>query len=154
MKCLTLDTQMNMAGTTQYKSFDFSSMVPFAGRLLAVNEAGLFELGDQTDTGTPIAAELVIPMGDIGSNMYKRLRALYFGMEAVDPMSVTLTADERTERTYEVPVSVEGQQRVKIPVGRDIKGRYWWMKIENTAGGAFALDSVQANVLELHGGHL
>ena len=152
MRCLTLDTRMEISGTTQYQSFGFAGMVAFQGKLIGINPSGLFELAGDTDAGTPILAEIGIPMGDLGIQMNKKLRDIYFGLEARDDLEVDIIVDDKDARTYSVPA--DNIRRGIVTVCRDLHGRYWKMIVSNPGGGMFSLDSIITSPIRLPHGHL
>ena len=143
MQCLTLDTNLKVRATTQYKNYQFNSMVKFGNHFLGASDKGLFSLGGNDDDGIGIDAEFEIIATDLGIPNEKRNRYLYFGFDSDDDLEVEIKADsEETGRTYPIVAHKEGQQGSRVTVGRDGKGRYWSILVRNDGGGAFAVDSI------------
>ena len=149
---ITLDFNAKVKGTTQYRNFNFNSMTMFNGRPMGASSSGLFFLDGATDNGTAIESIIEFKKSDLGIHNNKRLRFIVFGIEADGDLEITLTVDNKEARTYTVPVDTPGQQRVRIPVGRDGYGRYWSFKIKNTNGVDFSLDDIKARVVPLSSG--
>ena len=152
MQCLTLNTNLENRATTQFKNFSFNSMVNFGTRELGASDAGLFTLGGSDDNGAQIAAHFELLATDFGIPQPKRLRFLYFGFESDGDLEIGVKADLEAERAYNLPANKTGQQRTRIPVGRDGQGRYWSLIIRNKNGCNFAMDSIYVMpVVRSHG---
>ena len=142
MQCLTLNTNLEVRATTQFKNYAFNSMVNFGSRKLAASDQGLFDLGGDDDNGTPIDAHFELIATDFGIPNPKRLRFLYFGFESEGDLEIAVKADLEAERAYPLPAGKTGQQRTRVPIGRDGQGRYWSLIIRNKNGCEFAMDSI------------
>ena len=151
MKCLTLDINTKVRATTQYKEFSFNSMVNFGDRKLAASDEGLFSLGGNNDNGSPINAHFELIATDFGMPQPKRLRYLYFGFDSSSDLEVAVKTDDGDERTYDIKANKTGQQRSRVPVGRDGRGRYWSLILRNKVGCDFAIDSIY--VMPVVGSH-
>jgi len=149
---ITLDFNAKVKGTTQYRNFNFNSMAMVNGRPVGANSSGLFFLDGPTDNGTAIESIIEFKKSDLGIHNNKRLRFIVFGIEAEGDLEITLTVDNKEARTYTVPVDTPGQQRVRIPIGRDGYGRYWSFKLKNLNGVDFSLDDIKALVVPLSSG--
>ena len=152
MQCLTLDTNLEVRASTQYKNFAFNSMVNFNGRKLAASDEGLFSLGGDNDDGSPINAHFELIATDFGIPQPKRLRFLSFGFDSEGDLEVAVKADLEEERAYDLPAGKTGQQRTRVPIGRDGQGRYWSLIVRNKNGCNFAMDSIYVMpVVRSHG---
>ncbi len=154
MICFNTNLKAGSA-TTQFMNFEFNSMVKFAGKYIGASDNGLFTLGGDLDDESLIAASFELPNSDFGINNHKRLRHIYFGVETYGDLEIICTVDDKDHRTYKIqPVKGRtGQQRIRIPVGRDIKGRYWSFRINNPMGCDFSVDSVEILPVVLPYGH-
>lgn len=152
---ITLDTNTIGKSTTQYDGFEFDSMARFGSVYLGVNENGLFVIGAPDDDGQPIEASFELPTVDLGSGNIKRLRFLYMGAELYGDMLCTLHTDGKEDgREYDIPYNGRGgQQRVRVPIGRDDQGRYWRPAFANVNGGDFSVDSISVLPVVLHPGY-
>jgi hypothetical protein len=117
-------------------------MVKFNNSYLGANNLGLFELTGDTDNTEKILAELELVMTDMGIKNPKRLRYFYIGFETTDDLLLTVTVNESTVKTYTIKANKSNQQRTRVPIGRDIYGRYWSFHISNPTGRHFAIDSM------------
>ena len=144
MNCIAFAINVKGKQISQFKNFTFNSMVNFNGVSLGVNNFGLFSLTGDKDNINPILAELQLVMTDLGIKNPKRLRYVYIGFETDADLLLKVTANESTIREYVIKANKTGQQRVRVPIGRDIYGRYWSFNISNPSGNGFAIDSIDA----------
>ena len=153
---ITLDTDLAAKGrpTAQYTNFNFNSMARFGRIFMATSATGLYFIGGDSDNGGAINAVMELPTTDLGTDAVKRLRFLYFGCELYGGLMVTLYCDDKQiGRTYEIPRRRNGQQRVRVPIGRDDQGRYWRCVLTNKNGCDFSIDSIMALPVIMHRGH-
>jgi hypothetical protein len=142
MNCIAFAINIKGKQLSQFKNYTFNSMVKFGNTYLGANNLGLFELTGDTDNTEKILAELELIMTDMGIKNPKRLRYFYIGFETNKDLLLTVTADEKTIRTYTIKANKTDQQRTRVPIGRDIYGRYWSFNISNPNGTRFAIDSI------------
>jgi hypothetical protein len=142
MNCIAFAINIKGRQPSQFKNFTFNSMVNFNGVALGVNNHGLFSLTGDKDNTALILAEFETVMTDMGIKNPKRLRYAYIGFESNEDLLLTVTVNENAVKELEIPANKSGQQRTRVPIGRDIYGRYWSFRISNPTGGRFAIDSV------------
>lgn len=130
---------------SQYANYNFNSMCKFNGVYLGANESGIFVLdsGDRDDT-TQIEAFFELATSDFGVANQKRWRSMYIGYKTEGDLILTVTDDQDNERVYDLnpifaDLSSHGQ---KVAVGRDGKGRYWMLRIDNVGGVDFSVDRI------------
>jgi len=128
--------------TTQRTGFPFTSMCRFGGNFLCTSDSGLFSLGGDNLDGTDIDSYFEPITTDFGISNQKRLRFVYIGFEAAGDLQLNVTADEQTERTYTITPTKTGQQKIRVAIGRDGKGRYWNFRIKNVSGCDFSIDNI------------
>jgi len=138
---ITLNTNLKNRATTQYTNFNFNSMVRFAGKTLGASSSGLFDLTGDDDNGVNIDAYFAPILTDFGISNPKRLRYVYLGFEASGDLTLSVTFDEKTPRSYTVNSTKTGQQRKRVSIGRDGQGRYLGVKFSNLNGCDFSIDS-------------
>lgn len=141
----------NTGALSQYLGFDFNSLCVFSGKVLGVNDDGLFELTGDTDNGADIDAFVELPTTDFGSEKQKRVRCGLVGYEADGDLTVTVTLDETTAQSATLSPKKAGsvEQSVKVPLQRTLPGRYVMTRIDNVDGSNFALDAVSLDLVEL-----
>lgn len=148
---LSIVMNLKNQALTQYSNYDFNSIVEFEGKVYGASESGLFTLEDaSTDNGTVIAAYFEFWIGDASAINMKRIRALHFGFEANGNMTVEITDDDGTSKTYGITVEktdtvgVAGytQHGARVFIERTHIGRYWKAKVSNTSGSDFSIDRV------------
>jgi hypothetical protein len=152
---LTICLNLRRTGPTQYSNFNFNSFGNLGGMVLGANEDGIFLLDSaDNDDGTPIDAFLELLTSDFGIPNAKRMRIIDIGYEADGQIKVVLKADDRFEYVlYLAPAATNRQQdRGRAKGQRNVKGRYWTARIENTDGCDFSIDHIQIIPIILSGG--
>ena len=150
----TIDTNIYNRAATQYTGIDFIGYTEFNGYKLAVNSSGLFEVccGDNDD-GEDIDLHYAPVMTDFGIDAPKRLRWLQFGFDADADFLVEVSTDASRADQYVVKARVEGQQRSRVTISRDLKGRYWFIRIRNRFGSRLSIDNIEASIITLTKGY-
>jgi hypothetical protein len=138
-----LSLNLRNLAASQVNAYGFNSYASLGGFLFAADGSGLYQLDDGADAaGTDIDAffEFVHDFGRV-----TRLKRVVIGGEFSGGLTVTLTVDETTSKTYAVTPDKTGnaQHRFAFPVRRDQgQGRYWTFKIANTDGADFSVDTI------------
>jgi hypothetical protein len=146
---LILDTNLSFQNaTTQYLGHEINSFCKFKeGVYLAASNDGLFRHDGNFDNGNEIESWFVTATFDFGVNNEKRLRWVYLSLEATGDLELTINTEQVAAITYNVPVDITiGQfsQDVRIPISRDLYGRFWTFKISNGNTGAdFSIDEIK-----------
>ena len=154
MKCITFDTNISApARTSQYKLFNYESMMKFQGTVLGANSTGLYRLSGDYDVDQPIDAWMTTGMTDLGIEAHKRLRHIYLGVETDKNLEIELYADEKLVKTVTCVPRKKGQQRIRVTVGR-YKGVFWHFKIKNKLGAWFGIDIIQVVPIVKHHGNV
>lgn len=129
--------------TTSYAGFDFNSMtLAHDGNYYGMRDDGLYLLAGDTDDGAPIEAMAGLGQSDLGSDMKKRLRVAYLGVESDSPMLLALGVEG--ER-YELPARGASDQnrQQRIDVCRGARANLFTLDLYNTAGSGFKLSSLE-----------
>jgi hypothetical protein len=138
---------------SQYKNYNFNSMVKFNGTYLGANNHGLFQLTGNFDNTDIITAEFAPVLTDFGIHNSKRLYAIYFGVETADNLYVAIYADEVLVKSYTLYATKTTSHRIRQRIGHDAKGRYWSFIISNPKGNFFAVDSIDVLPQVRHASH-
>lgn len=130
---------------SQYSKWNFNSMTKFGDVYLGANEDGIFIL-DQADKDgdDDIDARFRSALSDFGILNPKRARKVYLGYETDGNLEARIGSDERDDLVIEVPAKNENlrEHSRKIPVGKDVKGRYLDIEIRNVKGADFSVDEI------------
>ena len=153
MNCVTFDLMLEGVRPSQFKNYNFNSMVKFGDTYLGANNHGLFELVGTKDNTDIITAEFAPVTTDFGIHNTKRLYVLYLGLETDDDLQVAIYADELLVKTYTLTAKKTGQQRIRKRIGWDAKGRYWSFIISNPKGNHFAIDAIDIQPQARHASH-
>ena len=140
LRSLGLSICLNNFAVSQYCRYDFDSMY---GRM-AAGKDGIFVLNNaDNDNGKYIESVIELPLTDLGISNLKRLRNVYVGYETNGSLKLKVQDDEGNEREYILNNNGNLQQGGRIPIGRDGKGRYWQLRLENIDGCDFSLDTIE-----------
>jgi len=139
----TIDINLFIKAPTQYTGISFNSYANFNHNKLAVSSSGLYQIccGD-TDEDANINAYFSPIKTDFGIKNPKKLRYVYIGFKSDKDMLLEVYTDDVLARTYVVKANITGQQRTRITIDSDIKGKYWSLKLKNSQGHDFAVDSI------------
>ena len=143
--CLGLCIELTGSRASQYEGYDFNSMAKVGDVYLGAGDSGIMVLDSGHLDGTAkIEAIVELPTSDFGSEAQKRLRTVYIGGETNGELMLSVQDDDGNERNFLVEPnhSASQQHSIKVPVGRNGKGRYWMLKIENVNGSDFSVDSI------------
>jgi hypothetical protein len=147
--CVALE--LSTLAPSQY-TWNMAGMVEVAGVGYGGDEDGFYQLTGSTDAGTDIDASFKLPTTDFGMNSQKRMRSLCIGYETDGELEVTVKADEKHSMVKHLkPGHNDVSQGRKLPVNRDIKGRYFDVEISNTNGCDFGINDIDVLILRLAG---
>jgi len=150
---IVFDTNLQIkAATTQYKEFEYNSMVKFAGKYLAANSTGLYEISESysDDNATNIIAFFELGTTDFGVNTEKRLRSLYIGYQSAGDLTVDISTELGYHEIYTIPAHTAGLKTRKVSISRGVRGRYFTIRVYSD-GVEFAVDRI--DVLPIIRGH-
>jgi hypothetical protein len=144
---LTLCLSLGKTAPSQYGNYNFRGMCKFGDKLLGGNEDGVFVLdsGD-TDNGTKISAFLRTGPTDFGAEEEKRLRRLYLSFRTDGRMKMGVSGDGKEDVSQEITPANTDLDMIhqKVSGGRDIRGKYLDLKLENVQGSDFTINEVKA----------
>lgn len=141
---LALNINLSNLAVSQYCNFDFNSFCQIGNSFFGASDSGIFELTGTDDNGTDINAFFELVLSDLGISDIKRIRSVYVGGEANGKLTLTLKDDEANSRTYDLRLTAGSKQSSgKVDIGRDGQSRYWQVRIDNTNGVYFAIDSIE-----------
>ena len=155
MEKFTLNINLANFAATQFCNYNFNSFCKIGDKYFGASEDGMFELTGDKDDETEIDAFFELIISDFGISNVKRLRAVYIGCEVKGSLVLKVKDNEDNERTYTLSHITSGYDRqtgIKGSIGRDGIGRYWQIRIDNTKGCYFAINSIEviANILGKH----
>jgi len=139
-------------GTTQRTPFPMTSMCRFGDNYLATSGSKLFSLGGNDFDSASINSYFEPITTDFGISNHKRLRYVYIGFQCTGKLQLVVTADEQTEYTYTINPTKIGQQKIRVTIDRNKKGRYWNFRIKNVSGSDFSIDSIEVLPVVLNHG--
>jgi hypothetical protein len=129
---------------TQLVDFDFRSFAHMGRNVLAVGSDGLYTLGGDDFDGTDIESYFEFL---IDGEMVFCPRSIWFGGEFSGDMTITLTFDGRTSdaKTFTLSPYLNNnyQHGFKLELGRPDWGRYMTVKIANSSGADFSVDTIE-----------
>lgn len=135
---MILDTHLKNRASAQYLNFDANSMCKFNGQYWAAGASGLYTLDSVDSTNE---AYFITATMDFGINNDKRLRYVYLSLEAAEDLVLAINTEKVSAKNYTVSISGTGQQDVRIPITRELYGRFWTFKISGICD--FSIDEIK-----------
>lgn len=149
----SLMVELKEVAPTQSLINNFNSFSKVGDLYLAANEDGIHTINEQCSdaNGTDIDAYFKLKKTDFGIPNEKRLRAMYIGYEASGPILMRITADEYFFRDFILsPMSGDQVQHgIRVPLTRDLRGRYFEFYFANIGGVDFSIDRIDLVVVIL-----
>src|SRR5574343_651319 len=146
MDHLTLCCHTPTSATLQYTNYDFLSFVKFNGCDIAAGDGGIFQIntGD-TDNNTDIDAYFKTCLTNFGSEFAKHLRTIWIAFESDGDLIVQTSVEDDSLNSYNLSVIMASFlfQTEAIPLHRDLYGVFWAVKISNSGGCNFSIDTIQ-----------
>jgi len=122
-------------------SYSFSSMSNAGEYQYGVNKNGIYRLNTgETDDENDYTRTFTLATASLGEKGHKQGRMIYVGVEATEPFTVSISFDEQTFRNYTATPSKTGLQTVRIPIGKNQRGKYVTVKVTSTD--RFRIDSI------------
>lgn len=137
-------------GITQVSSLNFNSLCRLDdGTVIGVNDSGAFILDSwDDDNGDDIDAFFEIAETDLGLANQKRIRKAIVSGESSGPLLISVKGDEGSfiQRSLDVDLDSSREEGVIAPIGREVKGRFLTVRIDNIGGCDFSIDSIDLDV--------
>lgn len=135
---------------SRYTNYDFNSYFRLGTKQYGVCDTGIYELvGDRDFTGETnealIDAEIILPTSTFGEQELKACcDAIVFGRCESD-MEVDVILDEQyaVEGLTVVSDDRPGMHRQRVKVPKGLQGNVWGVKIRNTSGSDFSINSFE-----------
>jgi hypothetical protein len=119
---------------TTYSSYDFTSMSEGYG----TKSDGIYRLDD---IAPAVDASVGLGKQNFGSEEFKRLPAVYLGVQSVQPMNLRVQAPGGVDYTYSTRGASADLQMQRIDPGKGLRANWFEFTISNTAGADFKLAS-------------
>lgn len=126
-----------------YQNFGFHGFVSLGGQTMAWRPDGLYLLGDETDSGELIQAQVDFGSTDYGNAQVKRLTSAYVGLRGEVDACLYLQADDSPEHEYPL-LGMSGQRRAAL--ARGAAGHFWNLRLELTDAKRVTLDRIELDV--------
>jgi hypothetical protein len=141
---------------TTYTNYPFNSMTTFNGQVYAASDEGLYQLGGDTDAGTPIVWRLRTGLSNYGTGRNKGLDAAYLGYTATGRIAlkciIVAPTGEKVVYWYELtPRSAATPTPGRITMGRGLRSVYWGFELTNVDAGDIELDVLELQPVILDG---
>ena len=149
---LTMCLSLAGARVSQYANFNFRGMCKFNNTLVGGNEDGLFKLeSSDKDDDEDITAFFRTGPTDFGVENEKRLRKLYVSFRTDGDMKLSTSGDGKSDVMNELVSHDKNLNMVhqKVKGGRDIRGKFLDLKVENVAGSDFTVNEIKAVLIIL-----
>lgn len=127
---------------TEYKNFNFNSVVPFGRKYVAADENGLYELNGARDLTANILSELAGGYLQINGAKFTGFKAAYIAVIGQGSYLLKLIGGDGTCRVYRA-MSNPGLMTTKVDIGKGIRTRYIAWELVNEDGQDFDLDTIE-----------
>lgn len=146
---LVLNTD-TMYGLTNYENFNFNSIVqPDNGDIYLASSSGLFKLTGITDNGAAMSASFETAESDFGSPYLKGMEGINLSLKG-GPVTMQTFHDAVYSTAGGVLTSTANEFITrKGKPGRGLKQKYWGVKVSNSNGSSFEIDSMELAALIL-----
>jgi len=148
MDYLTLAVNLKNLAISQYVNYNFNSFAKIGNIHIGFSEDGIYELDEAgNDDGSSIDAFGEFPRSDWGIPNQKRIRKFHVGYESTGSIQFEVKTDEGNTETYRLTPALSSSRQGSGEVSgrRSQKGRYWEIKIANTSGCDFSIDSIHVD---------
>jgi hypothetical protein len=142
---LTICLHLEGEQLSQWDDFGFNSFVKVSESYFGAKTDGIFQLdeGEASDQ-QPIDAFFELPLSDWGVSNPKRVHNFKVGYEANGRIEITFRDDEGREQIKSLdPIEYNFQHGNRLYGRRDMKGRYWMVRIDNVNGCDFSIDQIE-----------
>ena len=128
--------------TTRYDNYPFNSFTKIGGKHYGAKDDGIYELTGVDDAGAVIDAAVNLGKNNFGTSLLKSMDNCYVGAASDGKIIVKVTVNGVTY-SYSARNSSTELEVQRVDMGRGLRANYYELEIQNTAGGAFELASVE-----------
>lgn len=130
---------------SEYKNYNFNSLVYFNGVFLGINEEGIYPLDGNDDLGEPIQARIKSGVVDLGGKGAITIpREAWLSYRSDDSMQLDIKVDEVMDLPSMFFSKVSRAiTECRTKLGRGIKGRFFTWDLKNVGGSDFSLESLR-----------
>lgn len=145
-------TVMNIENraVTEYKDFNFNSLVMWNGVIVGTNEEGLFIVGGDTDLGQAIESYIQTGTYDLGEGAIRIPKEAWLTYRSDGNMDVEVREDEANVYNHPVDKVAVGIRECRAKLGKGYRGRFYRFGIKNIGGSDFDIHSfrVMAEIIK------
>lgn len=133
---------------SRWTGYGVSQLAVAKGKLYGASafDKKLYLCEGDTDAGVPIDATVTSFVFDGDDPRLKQARAVYFGHQSEQPLTVTVRVSENgVDKTYSYtapPRVADAFVPGRVVVGRGMRYRYYALTLANTNGGGFTVDTM------------
>lgn len=135
---------LNNHAVTEYKNFNFNSLISFNGVILGMSETGLYILDGDNDLGIPIESYIQTGMYDLGEGAIKIPKEVWLSYRSDSDMDIEVTEDEKNVYNHTLDKVAVGIRESRAKLGKGLKGRFYRFGIRNKSGSDFDIQSFRA----------
>jgi hypothetical protein len=131
------------SAVTQFTGYDFNSAIEVEDDVIFATSEGLFIQSGDDDEGEDIEAYFELLTTDFGIPNAKKIRFVYVSYYAYADLVLRLKTELGHDRSFTLPMNVEGVQGYRVPIDSDIYGRLWTFRIENEDSADFSINEIK-----------
>ena len=145
-------------GVAWYENWSFTGMCVVGGKVLAIGPEGLAVVGGNTDAGAHINARVAFGFTDFSGYadsgtpknsdpQRKRVESYWFGYHSTGVLNAAVETFGQSTYTYTMaPRPANSPRNNRIVPGKGLNARFWRITLANTAGCAFEVNSMAADI--------
>lgn len=145
-------------GVAWYENWSFTGMCVVGDKVLAIGPEGLAVVGGNTDAGARINAKVAFGFTDFSGYsdsgapknsdpQRKRVESFWLGYHATGVLNATVETFGQASYTYTMAARPANSPRNnRIVPGKGLSARFWRITLANTAGCAFEVNSIAADI--------
>jgi hypothetical protein len=139
---LGLALNLQTMAASQYAGFEMSSLCVFNGKIVGINQVGIYEHDGDLDAGRPINALFRPVSVDLGSDADKEVRVLNISGAMEGNLLITPYTDNEEGHGTSFKSFTWDQTSITVGISGDNRGRFWSFEISNINGSDFSIDAL------------
>lgn len=128
---------------TNFTNYPFNSFCYFNGKYFGCARDGIYELTGVDDFGTDIASYVETGLLNLELKVLQRIRHAWLTFKSSGILTLTITTDDGVSYSYTTENITTNNQAQKVKFGKGFKDTYVKLKIANTDGCTFSIDTTR-----------
>lgn len=127
---------------SRYVRLPANSMCTFGGVTYLANEGGIYAYGGDDDDGREIAAGVLLPQTDYGSDLNKRLPIVQAALRTTGRVRLSASTNSGARGYTVITPEDDRMNAMRVTLGLGLEGRYWTLRLDNVDGADLEAESL------------